>query len=129
MWSPLYWYYEIRSDRSYSQRILTGDVLNVLNNTGELQRIDKQEFGNIERFPWISVVAVNSNNGNYATYAGYKSRWINLIAVVGSKSDPRNETLYVSLLARIAEKLNWELILEEDEDGNEDVVLREKLLQ
>lgn len=128
MWSNLYWYYKIRGDKTYNQRMLTSDVLNVLDNTGELQRIDNQEFSNIENFPWISVVAVDSNNGNYAVDAGYNSEWVNLVAVVGSKSDPQNEFLYVNMLTRIAEKLNWELILEEDDDGNTDIVLREKSL-
>lgn len=128
MWSPLYWYYEIRGNKIYSERLPTDDVLSVLKNTGKLQPVSNRQFCNIESFPWISVTAVNSNNGNYGNPADFNSEWVNLIVIVGSKSNPENEILYVSLLTEIAEKINWELILEEDDNDNEDVVLREKLL-
>lgn len=74
MWSHLYWYYEIRGNETYSQQLLTNDVL----------------------------------------------------AIIVSKSTPENETFYISLLTDIAEKINWELILEEDDNDNENVVLRKK---
>lgn len=126
MWSPLYWYYEIRGDNTYRQRLLTSDVINILNTMGELRQVDNQRFSNTAGFPWITVSVINSSNGNYGREEDFNSEWVTLIAVVGSKSAPQNEALYVKLLTEIAEKLNWELILEEDEDGNEDVVLREK---
>lgn len=128
MWSHLYWYYEIRGSETYSQRLSTNDVLKVLENTGKLHRRGNQEFCNIENFPWISVVAVNSHNGNYGRDADFNSQWVNLIAIVGSKSNPENEILYVSMLTEIAEKINWELILEEDDNNNENIVLRGKSL-
>lgn len=128
MWSHLYWYYEIRGNETYSQRLLTSDVLNVLGNTGKLRQTGHQQFSNQENFPWISIVAVNSTGGNYGRDEDFNSEWVNLIAIVGSKSDPENEAAYVSLLTRIAESINWELILEEDDDHNENVVLREKSL-
>ncbi|MEC5145966.1 hypothetical protein UNH65_20575 [Chitinophaga sp. 180180018-2] len=60
MWSHLYWYYEIRGNEIYSQKLPTNDVLNVLENTGKLQRIDNQQFCNTENFPWkITVVHQN----------------------------------------------------------------------
>lgn len=126
MWSHLYWYYEIRGNEIYSQKLPTNDVLNVLENTGKLQRIDNQQFCNTENFPWISVIAVYSHNGNYGRDEGFNSEWVNLIAIVGSKSNPENEILYVNMLTEIAEKINWELILE-GADG-ESVVLKGKLL-
>jgi hypothetical protein len=126
MSSNLYLYYEIRGNETYSQRLLTNDVLNVLDNTEKLQRTGNQLFCNIQGFPWISIIAVNSSNGNYGRDADFKSEWVNLIAVVGSKSDPENEILYVNMLTEIAEKINWELILKEDDNDNENVVLREK---
>lgn len=106
--------------------ILTSDVLNILDNTGKLQRTGNQQFSNIESYPWISIVAVNSDNGSYGRDEHFNSEWVNLIAVVGSKSNPENEILYVNMLTEIAEKINWELILEEDDDNNENVVLRKK---
>ena len=123
MWSHLYWYYEIRGNNTYSEKLLTSDVLNVLENTGKLRSTGNQQFCNIDPFPWISVTAVNSDNGNYGSAADFNSEWVNLIVIVGSKSNPENENLYVSMLTEIAEKINWELILEEDDDGNANIVL------
>ena len=71
MWSNLYWYYEIRDNETYSQRLLTNDVLNVLENSGKLLYKGNQQFCNIENFPWISVIAVNSQNGNYGNTADF----------------------------------------------------------
>lgn len=128
MWSHLYWYYEIRGNETYSQSVLTSDVLNILDNTGKLKRTGNQQFSNIEGFPWISVLAVNSDDGSYGRHENFNSERVNLIAVVGSKSNPENEILYVNLITEIAEKINWELILEKDDDDNENVVLRKKTL-
>ncbi|WP_343743880.1 hypothetical protein [Chitinophaga sp.] len=123
----MYWYYELRADNTYSQKMLTSDVLSVLGAMGELRRIGNQQFTNMEGFPWMTVAAVNSSNGNYGREEDFNSEWVTLIAVVGSQADPENEAFYVDLLTRIAEKLNWELILEVGSDGNTDVVLREKV--
>ena len=79
------------------------------------------------KFPWISVVAVNSHHGNYGKDEDFNSEWVNLIAIVGSKSDPENEILYVNMLTEVAEKINWGLILEEDDNENKNIVLRAKL--
>lgn len=128
MWSHLYWYYEIRGDETYSQKLLTSDVVTALENTGKLRRTGHQRFSNLENFPWINLVAVNSKGGNYGRDEDFNSERVNLIAVVGSKSNPENERMYVALLTKIAENINWELILEEDDDHNENVVLRKQSL-
>ncbi|MEZ2440249.1 hypothetical protein AB6805_00905 [Chitinophaga sp. RCC_12] len=126
MWSHLYWYYEIRGNETYSQQLLTNDVLSVLENTGKLKAKGNREFCNMEGLPWISVTAINSHNGSYGRAEDFNSEWVNLIAIIGSKSTSENENFYISLLTDIAEKINWELILEEDDNDNENVVLREK---
>ncbi|TWF42917.1 hypothetical protein FHW36_102679 [Chitinophaga polysaccharea] len=126
MWSYLYWYYEIRGNATYNQKILTSEVLNVLENTGKLCRTAHQQFSNLENFPWINIVAVHSKDGNYGRDEDFNSEWVNLIAVVGSKSNPENEALYVTLLTQIAENIHWELILAGGDDHNENIVLREK---
>ncbi|HEY9260539.1 hypothetical protein [Chitinophaga sp.] len=128
MWSHLYWYYEIRANGTYSERLLTKEVLTILGNTGKLRPIGNQQFCNIENAPWMSVIAVNSHNGTYGRDQDFNSEWVNLIAIVGSKSNPENERFYVSMLTDIAEKINWELILEEDDNENENIILRGKSL-
>jgi len=124
MWSPLYWYFELRSDDTYSRQLPTDLVLKVLEGTGVLLRKEKQLFYNVEGFPWIDVSAINSRNGCYGNFQDFNSELVNLIAVIGSKSDPSYESLYIDLLMGIAEKLNWELIKEGEGDDGEDLVLR-----
>jgi len=119
MWSPFYWYYEIRYDEAYSQKLPTRVVLEVLEDIPVLQKKDNQAFCNQEGFPWIDILAVNSDNGNYGRPESFNSESVNLIAVVGSKSAPENEALYMALLTEIAEKINWELISEEGDDNQE----------
>ena len=124
MWSPFYWYYEIRHDAAYSGKLPTNVVLEILENIPVLQKKDNQVFCNQEGFPWVDIVAVNSDNGNYGRPENFNSEWVNLITVVGSKSAPENEALYITLLTEIAEKINWEFISEEGDDNNEYIVLR-----
>ena len=124
MWSHLYWYYEIRGNAAYGLQLPTHIVLKALEDTGVLEMKSSQTYCNKGGFPWISVIAVNSNNGSYGLPEHFNSEQVNLIAVVGSKSAPENEQFYIKLLTGIAGKINWEFILEGDDDGNENVVLR-----
>lgn len=123
MWSDRFSYYNIRSDANYSQSLPTIDVVKVLEATSVLKRKGPQEFVNNEDFPWVSLTCVNCNNGNFAHNEGDKSNLTSLITVVASKQNPLDENRYVELLRCIAIALNWELILEEDDSGNEEVVL------
>jgi hypothetical protein len=123
MWDPLTWYYDIRSDAEYSRELPTDVIIKVLKNTGVLKRTAPQSFTNKDDFPWLDITAIKSNNGNYGHKEDFNSQYCNLIAVVASKSNPDDEAKYVELLTKVANELNWELILEQDDDGNEDIIL------
>ena len=84
---------------------------------------NKQTFESIAPFPWVDLVAVNSNMGNFGSDASINSKTVNLIAIVGSKQYPENEQHYIDVFTEVAQKLNWELILEADDECNEDIVL------
>ncbi|MGZ3778253.1 MAG: hypothetical protein ACXVI9_12085 [Mucilaginibacter sp.] len=101
----------------------TIDIVKILENTGVLKHKGPQTFINEENFPWINIACVNSNKGNFAQNDSDSTEVCNLIAIVVSRQGASNEIKYVELLKHIAAKLNWELILEEDDDGNENVVL------
>lgn len=124
MWSNLYWYYEVRGNATYSRTLPTTIVLEVLENTRMLKKRRGQTFSNEDGYPWMDIVVVNSDSGNYGRKEHFNSETVNLIAVVGSRQAPENEEFYIGLLSSIAEQLNWEFILECDDDGNENVVLR-----
>jgi hypothetical protein len=124
MWSNLYFYYEIRGNAVYTRCLPTDTVLKVLENTQVLKKSSKQTFLNEDGYPWMDIVVVDSNNGNFGREEHFDSETVNLIAVVGSRQLPDNEKFYMEFLTGIAELLNWEFILECDDEGNEDVLLR-----
>jgi hypothetical protein len=124
MWSTLYWYYEVRGDATYTRSLPTATVLRVLESTGALKKKERQTFVNKDDYPWMEIVVVDSDNGNFGSKKHFNSKTVNLISVVASRRTPENEAFYVAFFSGIAEQLNWEFILESDDDGNEDVVLR-----
>jgi len=123
MWSTFYLYYNIRSDNGHSKHLSTKTIIKVLENTGVLKNTGPQKFVNKETFPWIEICCVNAINGNYSFNNNDSTELCNLISVVASKRNPAELNKYVRLLTQVAEYLNWELSLEEDDDGNEDVIL------
>jgi len=123
MWSNQYWYYNIRSDANYSHSLPTNEIIAVLENIQVLRKEGFQMFRNQEDFPWLYVACVFSDNGNFSCDPSYQTEQINLIDIVASRRVPENERRYLELLKSIANRLGWELVLEEDDNGNEDVKL------
>ena len=129
MYSPFYFYFQLRYDNKLSESKLVENIKGWLKEFKELQEKKKVSYENSDSFPWIDLTLLNANF--------YDSRikdnsigQCNLIAVVGSKNlQHPTETIesrylqYVNLLKEIADLLNWELIDEETEDGIEDYVV------
>ena len=123
MWSNLYWYFNIRSDKSPGNSLPSSDIVNVLKKQQELKQTGPQSFTNDKDFPWIDISCVYSKNGNYSHNLSDLTETSDLIVVVTSKGNDSDDDKVIHLLTEIANKLDWELILEEDNDGNEDVVI------
>ncbi len=120
MWSNQYLYYNIYSDNSFSEEKETKEITNILLQTNCLKQVDHQTFSNTETFPWISIVFFKTTNGNYAS-SNKTFEKANLITIVCSKN--ANKEIYTNLLLQIADKLHWNLVLEEDDLGNEDIII------
>jgi hypothetical protein len=124
MWSHLYGYYEIRGAADYS---ITKDTLEVqafLDGLPELNRTGLLSYGNAVGYPVINLSLVKSHRGNYAIYPDTWTAEINMMPVVCNKLDdgkvPNEQT---RLLIKIAAALNWELIDEDGDTGEEYSVL------
>ena len=117
MWSDRYNYYQIKSDIAYSKNIHPVAAINLFLQTGHFVKTKNNELKNASHFPWINVVLVNSNNGNFS-YSEKELPTINLIAIVCAKGQEIDQAIYLSPLMQIARKLNWRLYLEEDDEGN-----------
>lgn len=116
MWSNLYFYLYLSPHTGAdgpapreSTEVAIADALRLWRGRGEP-----------ELACWIDIEAVlTDSNGNYGSDA--LSDLVNQVVVVGSKAAPL--VLLLPLLEDLAARLGWPLYLEEDDDGNEDIVL------
>ncbi|GAB3834958.1 hypothetical protein [Hymenobacter jeollabukensis] len=124
MWSDRYSYYEIRASATYSATADTKQIRNVLDALPELQRTGTVSYVNAIGFPWLELSLVTGKDGNFHVFTDTWTEQFNMIPIVCAKSDQGHvPASQLSFLVKLAQLLNWELIWEEDEDGNEDVIL------
>ena len=124
MWSHLYGYYEIRGSADYSISADTEDMRTILADFPELKRVGLMSYENALGYPWISLCLAKSSKGSYSVSPETWNTEFNTIPVVCSKSDSgKVPAAQLDLLLRIAALLNWELLEEENDEGEEDVVL------
>lgn len=123
MWSDRYNYYNIQSDEGYTKKVERETLLQILLKSGYFLQKDHQTWGNAENFPWLEIVLVETKDGSFAT-SEKKLPYVNLIAVVCTKSANIDQGVYLKAFLEIAEELNWKLYLEEDDEGNENIEIR-----
>ena len=120
MWSEKYNYYNIQSDQSYTQKVEIKLICNILLNTNCFKQKDHQTFSNADNFPWLDMVLVETKDGNFAS-SDNEIKFISLIAIVCSKGQNTDQTVYVNIFSKIAKTLNWKLYLESDDNENENI--------
>ncbi len=128
MWSDQYLYYQIRSDEKYSMQLPTATIVKALIGSGKLGKTGPQTFVNKDGVPGLQVCCVNSSQGNFGSDASLNSEYCNLIAVVAARAKPSDAMTHVEFLSKISRELGWQLILEQDDDGNENVILHVPVL-
>lgn len=120
MWSDRYNYYNIQSDQFYTHKVETKLVCDILLKTNCFIQKDHQTFSNADNFPWAHIVLVETEDGNFAT-SDTEIKFVTLIAIVCSKGQNTDQTIYLNILSKIAKALNWKLYLEADDDENENI--------
>jgi len=120
MWSDRYNYYNIQSDRQFSQRVETKIVIRCLRDTKLFKQTDHQSFRNNDTFPWTDIFLTETSDGGFES-DNNELQYINLIAIVCSKGDNIDQQLYINAFKKVAAKLNWKLYLEQDDEGNENI--------
>jgi uncharacterized UBP type Zn finger protein len=123
MWSDRYNYYNIQSDKYFTQKVATEIAVRIVLQTNSFIQKNHQSFINTEIFPWVDVIIVQTEDGNFAATDKPFSK-ANLIAIVCSKGNEIDQSIYKNIFLDIAEKLNWKLFLEADDDGNEGIEIR-----
>lgn len=122
MYSHLYRYYMLRSDAAYSRLVAADVAVSACREAGMLAGSEALSFVGPADMRWCSLVLVRATpSGSYRSDSS--AREVNAASFVGLRDAPVQR--YESLLRQIATTLGWQVVLEEDEDGNEDVVLFE----
>lgn len=115
MYSHIYLYYELRSNKNYSEVLPVADIVRILESAEVLYKKSPVIFENIDSFPPISLSIVMTKNGNYAVNETTELVIANLLSVVCYRGN--NEKIYINLLIALAKQLRWELV-EESLDGD-----------
>lgn len=122
MWSDRYNYYNIQFDTNFYQRLNKSTVVEALLDTNLFRQKNHQTFTNSEEFPWVDIVVVETYDGKF-TATEEENQYVTLIAIVCSKGQDINQQIYIDTFKLIANKLNWKLYLERDDDENENIEL------
>ena len=120
MWSAKYNYYNIQCDEQFSQKLDKSIIVNCLLETKFFQQTNQQSFTNTDKFPWAEISLVETYDGNFSS-SEKENQFVTLLAIVCSKGQNIDQQIYIDALKQIANKLNWKLYLEEDDDGNENI--------
>ena len=125
MWSDRYTYYNIQNDEHFSQKLAKETVIKVFQETNCFKQKDHLCFTNVEGFPCVDIILVETKEGNFAS-SDKEDPFINLIAIVCSKEQHIDQQIYINTFLQIAEKLKWKLYLEDDNNGNENIEITRK---
>lgn len=122
MWSDRYNYYNIKFDEKFSQKLSKQTIIKTLLETNNYIQKNHQEFTNSEIFPWVYIVLVETEDGNFNS-SQVENQFVSLIAIISSKGKDIDQTKYIESFKNVANKLNWKLFLEEDDEGNQNIAL------
>jgi hypothetical protein len=120
MLSDKYNYYNIQSDKYFAEKADIEKVVSILLKTDCFIQKTHQSFTNADTFPWADIIIVETSDGSF-TATDKPFPQANLIAIVCSNAEEIDQSVYKSVFLSIAEKLNWKLYLEADDNGNENI--------
>jgi hypothetical protein len=122
MWSDRYNYYNIQFNEKFGQRLSKSIVVDCLLEIKLFKQTNHQCFTNEDNFPWVDIIIVETYDGSFSA-SEYENQFVTLIAIVCSKTEDIDQQIYLNTFKQIANKLNWKLFLEEDDDGNKNIEL------
>ncbi|GAA4030593.1 hypothetical protein GCM10022409_13550 [Hymenobacter glaciei] len=124
MWSNYYDYYEIRASASYGLTADTKQMQTKLDAMPELKRVGLMNYKNAAGYPWIDLLLAKGRAGGFASSNDTWHDEFDMIPIVCSKSENGSvPTSQIAFLVCVAKTLGWELINEEDDAGQEDIIV------
>lgn len=124
MWSDRYGYYEIRATADYGATANTVATKAVLDKMPELAPDGLMRYKNADGSPWVNLILAMGNQGNFNCFADTQHDEFNMIPIVCFKSeDDRVPAQQLGFFITLAKALSWELIEEENDEGQKDVII------
>lgn len=124
MYSPLYHYLGIYHDPDLSVHCSTNELIHFLRTFPELKETESHIFCNSAKFPlYFKITLLYAHKLNSWSEKNINPQRINLIDIVCSKDNAAAFEQFKSILTKVAAFLNWKLVDEMDEDGNENITL------
>jgi hypothetical protein len=123
MWSPFYFYWNIYHDQQLSQSVGLVELNVFLKTLPQLVKKTDYSYRNAHGFPFTDIVLLNTRNKDNWSDRNYAGESVNLIVIVGSKSEHERIPELEALFIRIAEFTGWLLVDEYTDEGEEDFVL------
>ncbi|WP_310393272.1 hypothetical protein [Hymenobacter sp.] len=100
----------------------------VLDAMPELKRVGLMNYKNATGYPWVDLVLAKVQSGNFSCSNDTWHDEFNTIPIACSKSAegcvPASQ---IAFLVKLASTLKWELINEEDDAGQEDVMMWKRI--
>jgi len=122
MWSDRYYYLNICSDSQLSEDSNSTRLLNFLGSIREIRQVSEFGFRNLDSFPHLEILVLKAKSLNSWSSYDTNREFTNLVAIVCSKNNKDFERIK-PILIKIASILNWPLIDEETDDGEENKIL------
>ena len=120
MWSDKYYYYNIQFDEKFGQKLANSTIVSVLLETKLFKQTNPQSFTNTDKFPWVDIFLTETYDNNFSAHDN-ENQFVTLIAIVCPKGQDVNRQVYIDAFKKVADKLNWKLYLEEDDEGKENI--------
>lgn len=125
MWSYLFSYFQIRSSATYDVLADTRQIMTILSAMPELKQTGKMSYESVVAGLGINLSLVKClPTGNWHLFEDTWHEQFNQVAIhCTEKEDDRVPPRAIELLLAIAEIMRWELVEEENQDGEEGVIL------
>ncbi|WP_109700242.1 hypothetical protein [Chitinophaga deserti] len=123
MWSVHCWYFAIRANQHFTVAHPTATIIELLNSKNLFIQTGSHTFKEKPGQPWVNIKCIYTKNGNFGTPESLENKLCTLLYIQATKTLPDSIHYFRELLTPIARELNWEFILECDDEENEDVVL------
>lgn len=124
MWSPFYDYYIIRPSEIDELTADTKRAQAMLDELPALVRVGLMNYKNATGHPWIDLVLAKGQDGNFNCSDNTWHDKFNMVAIVCQKLDNASSSqTQLAFLVEVAKMFNWCLVHEEDDTGQEDLII------